>query len=83
MPAPASASTGATRSVSSYDVLTGALTLEEAAMPTAVPGLSIVPSTLDLLGIEMEIASAPDRVLRLRNAVRAASRRDAAVYAIS
>ena len=65
------------RSVSSYDVLTGMLDLEEAAMPTAVPGLSIVPSTLDLLGIEMEIASAPDRVLRLRNAVRAASHRSA------
>ena len=42
-------------------------------MPTAVPGLWIVPSTLDLLGIEMEIASAPDRVLRLRNAIRKAS----------
>ena len=39
-------------------------------MPTAVPGLSIIASTLDLLGIEMEIASAPDRVLRLRNALR-------------
>ena len=58
------------RVVSSYDVLTGALDLVSAAMPTAVPGLSIVPSTLDLLGIEMEIASAPDRVLRLRNAIR-------------
>ena len=60
------------RTVSSYDVLTGALDLEEAAMPTAVPGLSIVPSTLDLLGIEMEIASAPDRVLQA--AQRAARR---------
>lgn len=59
------------RAVSSYDVLTGQLDLEAAAMPTAVPGLSIVPSTLDLLGIEMEIASAPDRVLRLRNAIHA------------
>src|SRR3954467_7020587 len=39
-------------------------------MATAVPGLSIVPSTLDLLGIEMEIASAPDRVLKLRNAIQ-------------
>ena len=58
------------RTVSSYDVLTGELDIEAAAMPTAVPGLSIVPSTLDLLGIEMEIASAPDRVLRLRNALR-------------
>jgi chromosome partitioning protein len=65
------------RTVSSYDVLTGELELEAAAIPTAVPGLSIVPSTLDLLGIEMEIASAPDRALRLRNALRAASARSA------
>lgn len=58
------------RSSSSYDVLTGGMSLNEAAVPTAVPGLSIVPSTLDLLGVEMEIAGFPDRVLRLRNAVR-------------
>lgn len=65
------------RTVSSYDVLIGELDLEAAALPTAVPGLSIVPSTLDLLGIEMEIASAPDRVLRLRNALRASAERSA------
>ncbi|HWK63875.1 MAG TPA: ParA family protein [Rhizobiaceae bacterium] len=58
------------RNVSSYDVLTGVMGIAEAAMPTAVPGLSIVPSTLDLLGVEMEIAGAPDRVVRLRNALR-------------
>jgi chromosome partitioning protein len=62
------------RVVSSYDVLTGALDIASASMATAVPGLSIVPSTLDLLGIEMEIASAPDRVLKLRNALRRAGR---------
>src|SRR5690606_12679574 len=66
------------RSVSSYDVLTGQLGLYDAAMPTAVPGLSIVPSTLDLLGVEMEIAGTSDRVLRLRNAVRVASAKTAA-----
>jgi chromosome partitioning protein len=65
------------RSVSSYDVLTGALGIEEAAMQTVVPGLSIVPSTLDLLGIEMEMATAPDRALRLRNALRAAAEKSA------
>jgi len=65
------------RSVSSYDVLTGVLGVEEASMPTAVPGLSIVPSTLDLLGVEMELSTAPDRVLRLRNAIRAAFERAA------
>lgn len=58
------------RNVSSYDLLIGESDIDGAAMPTAVPGLSIVPSTLDLLGIEMEIAAAPDRVLRLRNALR-------------
>lgn len=58
------------RTVSSYDVLTGKMGIVEAAMATAVPGLSIVPSTLDLLGVEMEIAAEPDRVVRLRNALR-------------
>src|SRR5690606_22852423 len=58
------------RLVSSYDVLTGAASVKESAMETVVPGLSIIPSTLDLLGIEMEISSAPDRVLKLRRALR-------------
>ena len=58
------------RKVSSYDLLTGEADINEAAMATAVPGLYVIPSTLDLLGIEMEIAAAPDRVLRLRNALR-------------
>jgi len=63
------------RDVSAYDLLTGQARVDEAAMATAVPGLSIVPSTLDLLGIEMEIASAPDRALRLRNALKASADR--------
>lgn len=59
------------RQVSSYDVMTGHAGIDQAAMATAVPGLYIVPSTLDLLGVEMEIAGAPDRVLRLRAALHA------------
>lgn len=70
------------RNVSSYDVLTGALEIADAAMPTAVPQLFIVPSTLDLLGIEMEIAAAPDRVLRLRNALRRNAGSDAFSYVL-
>ena len=58
------------RHVSSYDVMTGEAAIIEAAIETVVPGLSIIPSTLDLLGIEMEIATAADRVLKLRNALR-------------
>ncbi|WP_011582781.1 MULTISPECIES: ParA family protein [Chelativorans] len=58
------------RNISSYDVLIGASDIDNAAMETAVPGLAIVPSTLDLLGIEMEISGAQDRVLKLRRALR-------------
>lgn len=65
------------REVSSYDVMTGQAGIEQAAMATAVPGLFIVPSTLDLLGVEMEIAAAPDRVLRLRSALAALEGADA------
>ena len=57
------------REVSSYDVLVEAASISEAAMATAVPNLSLVPSTLDLLGLEMEIASAPGRAYRLRDAL--------------
>lgn len=57
------------RKLSSYDVLVGLHTVGEAALKTAVPNLSIVPSTLDLLGLEMEIAHQPDRVFRLKKAL--------------
>lgn len=57
------------RVVSSYDVILGEATLSEAAIPTAVPNLSVVASTLDLLGVEMEISSAKDRVYRLKAAL--------------
>jgi len=59
------------RDRSSHDVLTGGLGLAEAALPTAVPNLSVVPSTLDLLGFEQTMATARDRVYKLRAAVRA------------
>ena len=59
------------RERSVYDVLTGETNLPAASVATAVPRLSIVPSTLDLLGIEQEIAADRDRVFKLRNAIRA------------
>jgi chromosome partitioning protein len=57
------------RGVSTYDVLTGDAGLMDACCETAVPRLHIAPSTLDLLGVELEIASQPDRNFRLRQAV--------------
>jgi chromosome partitioning protein len=57
------------REFSSYDLLMGTHTVNEVVQETAVPNLHIVPSTMDLLGIEMEIADAKDRVFRLRKAL--------------
>jgi chromosome partitioning protein len=54
------------RSRSTYDLLTGDATLAETAIETAVPRVSVAPSTLDLLGVELEIANEPDRTFRLR-----------------
>jgi len=38
-----------------YDVLLDAMPVAEAALPTPIPGLSILPSTLDLAGAEIEL----------------------------
>lgn len=59
------------RRVSTYHVLTGESSLESAITETVVPGLFVAPSTLDLLGVELEIASQRDRAHRLRNAITA------------
>lgn len=57
------------RVFSSYDVLVNGFSIVKAAIETSVPNLSIVTSTLDLLGIEMEIANCPDRVEKLKKAL--------------
>src|ERR1044071_1970194 len=56
---------------STYDVLTGEASLRDAILPTAVPRLSIAPSTLDLSGLELESGRARDRACRLRSALAA------------
>ncbi len=59
------------RVTSSYDVLTGGRRLQAVITPTAVPRLLIAPSTMDLLGVELEIAGDDDRSYKLRNAIQA------------
>ncbi|CAM1630442.1 AAA domain [Bartonella apis] len=58
------------RPLSSYDVIVSGASVNDAALETEVPNLYVVPSTLDLLGIEMEIAPANDRIQRLQKALR-------------
>lgn len=57
------------RRVSTYHVLTGEAELRSAIRETAVPNLHVAPSTLDLLGLELEIAAARNRAHRLKLAV--------------
>ena len=54
---------------STYDVLVGQSSLAEIVMETAVPRLSVAPSTMDLLGVELEIAGRSDRAFKLRRAI--------------
>ncbi|MCJ2084365.1 ParA family protein [Methylobacterium sp. J-090] len=58
------------RKVSTYHVLAGEAELGAACVQTAVPRLMVAPSTMDLLGLEMEMATAPDRAHRLRNVLK-------------
>ena len=62
----------ASREVSTYDVLLGSATIRDAATPSAIPGLDIVPSTIDLSGAEIELIDIPQRSYRLRGALDAA-----------
>ena len=57
------------RRISTYDVLIGESSLADAIVQTVVPRLSIAPSTLDLLGVELEIAGDKDRAFRLKRAL--------------
>ena len=51
-----------------FDVLTGGAGLLDCALPTAIPGLFVVPANNDLVGIDMELTDA-NRPYRLRDAV--------------
>jgi chromosome partitioning protein len=43
--------------------------MRDVVLPTAVPNLSITPSTLDLSGLDLEIGQSRDRAFRLRDAI--------------
>jgi chromosome partitioning protein len=57
------------RKLSSYDVLMGGIPLADAVMPTRIPGLHIVPATVDLSGAELELVPEARRNFRLRDAL--------------
>ncbi len=61
------------RTLSAYDVLIGRTSVGEAAVPTRVPRLDLLPATVDLSGAEIEMVGLDDRAHRLRSALDAAT----------
>ncbi len=57
------------RKISTFDILMDPNIVTQSLLATAVPGLLLMPSTLDLLGVENELAGAPDRAFRLKQAI--------------
>ncbi len=57
------------RKVTIYDVLMGAAKIADAVTPTRIPKLSLVPSTVDLSGAELELIDVPRRNFRLKDAL--------------
>jgi chromosome partitioning protein len=57
------------RRVTSYDVLLADVSVMEAAIATPIPLLSLVPSSVDLSGAEIELVEISGREFRLRKAL--------------
>ena len=64
------------RDWTSYDLLLGEGTLDDCIVPSEVPGLAIIPATVDLSGAEIEMVGRDDRSHALRNALAGAVRYD-------
>ncbi|MGC1271685.1 MAG: AAA family ATPase [Croceibacterium sp.] len=60
----------AQREFSSYDMLVDGLSVEECAVPTTIPGLDLIPATVDLSGAEIELVGMERRAERLRTGLR-------------
>lgn len=63
------------RDTSSYHLLMGEATVLEAAVPTMIPGLDILPATVDLSGAEVELVEHSDRAHKLEKALQIGSDR--------
>ena len=57
------------RRLTTYDVLMGQASVGDAVMSTRIPRLSLIPSTVDLSGAELEMIEMERRNFRLRDAL--------------
>jgi chromosome partitioning protein len=68
------------RALTTYDVLMGQASIREAIMPTRIPRLSLVASTVDLSGAELELIDRPRRNFILKDALEEYSAHGASEY---
>ncbi len=61
----------AERDMSSYDVLVDEIPIAECLVASSIPGLDLLPATVDLSGAEVELVGVEDRTQRLRKALAA------------
>lgn len=66
----------AERDRSSYDLLTGECALQDAVVATRVPRLDLVPATVDLSGVEIELVGSEARTHRLDHMLATGERWD-------
>lgn len=55
-----------------YDLLIGRFGWKDTAVKTGVKGLSIIPSSMNLVGAELELVDEPEREYKLKNALKGA-----------
>ena len=53
-----------------YDVLIERCTVSESLTRTIIPGLMVIPSTIELIGAEVELVGLPKREYRFRNMIQ-------------
>lgn len=63
----------ASREITSYDILLGGKLISDAEQQTDIPGLYVVPATIDLSAAEIELATLEKREFRLKNAISASA----------
>jgi len=59
----------AERGASSYDLLVDQAALADCIVPTRIPGMDVIPATVDLSGAEVELVGVENRTDRLRDAL--------------
>ena len=64
------------REFSSYDLLVDEVSIDQCQQPSNIPGLDVVPATVDLSGAEIELVSVENRTARLSAALSAHSGHD-------